>query len=199
MFYNSATLTKSPTVPQKGKAAAGLSPGRKRKGSMEEMSKKLSRFDQLEQDTHQIKIDLAILTERAETFATKSDFQLLAEQAKTFATKSDLQVLTERAETFATKSDLQVLFERTETFSTKSDLRELAIRTESFATQQSLMELSARVDTLATRKELSEVKNDLNLLRVEVYKAITVQTKWLTACMFTVAVLSLTAAKLLFI
>lgn len=151
MFYNSATLLKSPPVPDKEKATAGVYLSGKTKGSMEEMSRQLSRFDQLAQDTHQIKLDLAVLTERAETFATKSD------------------------------------------------LRELAVRTESFATQKSLMELSARVDTLATRKELSEVRNDLNLLRVDVYKAITGQTKWLTACMFTVAVLSLSAVKLFFI
>ena len=127
MFYNSARPITSPPGPEKEKATAGVSIHGNIKGSMEEMSRQLNRFDQLEQDTHQIKLDLAVLTERAETFATKSDLQVLFERTEKFATRNDLQVLTERAETFATKSDLQVLTEQAKNFATKSDLNLLRV------------------------------------------------------------------------
>ena len=188
MFYDRVALRKSPLVSGKEKRARA----RAKPQGGEPMSRQVNRFDRLEQDTHQIKLNLAILTERAETFVTKNDFNALASRADTFATKSDLQVLTERADTFATKSDLQMLAERADTFATKSALQVMAERMETFTTKSDIL-------GLATREELAEVRNDLNLLRVEMYKALTGQTKWLTACMFMVAILSLTAAKLIFV
>ena len=73
------------------------------------MSRQVNRFDRLEQDTHQIKLNLAILTERAETFVTKNDFNALASRADAFATKNDIRELATREELAVIRNDLSLL------------------------------------------------------------------------------------------
>lgn len=51
------------------------------------------KVEQLEKDTHQIRVDLAALTERSQNFAGKSALDALTERSQHFATKADLEKL----------------------------------------------------------------------------------------------------------
>lgn len=46
------------------------------------MEKLTQRVERLEEDTHQIKLDLAVLTARSENFATKADLAELKTELK---------------------------------------------------------------------------------------------------------------------
>lgn len=51
-------------------------------GGKNEMEKLTQRVERLEEDTHQIKLDLAVLTARSENFATKADLAELKTELK---------------------------------------------------------------------------------------------------------------------
>jgi len=208
-------------------------------GRVAQMDKRINRFERLAQDTHQIKIDLAVLTtrfdsldSRADTFATRNDVVELAARLDNCATKSDFNELAARLDNCATKSDFNELATRLDNCATKSDFNELATRLDNCATKSDFTELAARLDNcatiatsaeqsaridalnvradtfatksdllkleLTTREEVSAVKNEVMSLRVELYKGLRNQIVWSTASMFTVAGLSLAAAKMLF-
>ena len=192
-------------------------------GRVAQMDKRINRFERLAQDTHQIKIDLAVLTtrfdsldSRADTFATRNDVVELTARLDNCATKSDFNELAARLDNCATKSDFNELAARLDNCATKSDFTELAARLDNCATIAASAEQSARIDALnvradtfatksdllklelTTREEVSAVKNEVMSLRVELYKGLRNQIVWSTASMFTVAGLSLAAAKMLF-
>ncbi|WP_158784571.1 hypothetical protein [Pantoea sp. BAV 3049] len=64
----------------------------------------IKKVEQLEKDTHQIKVDMATLTERSQNFASKSALEALIERSAHFATKADLEIL--RTENALTRADL---------------------------------------------------------------------------------------------
>jgi len=160
-------------------------------GRVAQMDKRINRFERLAQDTHQIKIDLAVLTTR---------FDSLDSRADTFATRNDVVELTARLDNCATKSDFNELAARLDNCATIAASAEqsaridaLNVRADTFATKSDLLKLE-----LTTREEVSAVKNEVMSLRVELYKGLRNQIVWSTASMFTVAGLSLAAAKMLF-
>lgn len=53
---------------------------------MKELTK---RVEQVEKDTHQIRIDVATLTERSKNFATTTSVEALTERCKHFVTKGE--------------------------------------------------------------------------------------------------------------
>lgn len=53
---------------------------------MQELTKRL---EQVEQDTHQIRIDVATLTEQAKSFATRASVEALTERCANFVTKAE--------------------------------------------------------------------------------------------------------------
>ena len=69
---------------------------------MKELTK---RVEQVEKDTHQIRIDVATLTERSKNFATTTSVEALLERCDSFATRVAVEKLTERCEHFVTKGE----------------------------------------------------------------------------------------------
>ncbi|QUG77436.1 hypothetical protein GKQ23_21625 [Erwinia sp. E602] len=69
---------------------------------MDELNK---RIEQLEKDTHQIRLDVTALTERSKNFATTASVEKLIERCDTFATKASVEKLIERCDTFVTKAE----------------------------------------------------------------------------------------------
>ena len=70
-------------------------PEKKEKGKEKTMEKLTQRVERLEEDTHQIKLDLAVLTARSENFATKADLAELKAELKSDQYEMRVELLRE--------------------------------------------------------------------------------------------------------